>query len=213
MADPIKHDVGSGLVTAGWESFKGVGKAFAAVIAGPAVMLGAGGAAVGGTIGALGALALGTVTAVGFGTVIGAGLIGAVLAGTAGGLLGASAGGFAAVVAAGPIAAVGSLLGLARGGQRITRENIAAQNKIDRLTGARQAHEAAIFQAGQQSVVGAIQQQMEIQAQEQQKLAAQQEAAAKSKIDPSNFKKPEHTTHAEAALKSKSENAIGGPSC
>ncbi|MDE3060857.1 MAG: hypothetical protein KGJ06_07590 [Pseudomonadota bacterium] len=111
MADPIKHDIPSTVLTGLWEGAKGA-------LFGAALLTLAGIA-----LGAVGAFFI-PIVSVGTGAVLGA----------AGGLATSAV----AYPVTGGLAGIGALIGLARGGSRISAENSAYQAAMDKATGARQ---------------------------------------------------------------------------
>ena len=147
MAKPINHDTGSSVVTGTWEAAKGAALGFLVL---PVV----------------GALALG-----GGAAILGFGAASIALMAFGGATLGVAADvGFAA-----PIAAIGGLLGLKRGADKISEEKAAYQGKVmaheRQMTGERSMAEnvgiqqgyQAGFMEGQQFAVNRIQQELQQQ--------------------------------------------------
>ena len=120
MARPVNHNTGSELVTGAWETAKG-----AAVGALSLPLVGA-------VLGVVGGAALGAfmLSGVGTGAMIAAGVIGAAV----GGVGGTAAGGAVALTpvgwgVSGVLAAIGGLIGLGHGANKISEEKAAYQSK------------------------------------------------------------------------------------
>lgn len=185
MVEPIKHNTTSSMSTAGWETAKGAG----------------GGTLLGGLLGTIGGALVGAVSVLPAALVVGlvgaaVGFLAPVSVGVAtGAVVGAGAvAGFGAIVgAAGGLltggvvgAGAGGLFGLAKGGDKITRENHKVDQRIAQRQNSRQeqlvnANAAGIqdgyqmgFEEGKNYVVNQLR-----AAQEQMLMAqaAQQQAA------------------------------------
>jgi hypothetical protein len=147
MARPINHDTGSSVVTGTWEAAKGAALGFLVLPVAGALLLGGGAAILGFGAASVALMAVG----------------------------GALLGGAADVGFATPIAAIGALLGLKRGADKISEEKAAYQGKVmaheRQMTGERSmAENAGIqqgyqagFMEGQQFAVNRIQQELQQQ--------------------------------------------------
>jgi hypothetical protein len=159
MAKPINHNTGSELVTGTWEAAKGAAVGALAIPVMGAIL----GAVIGGVM----------LSGVGTAAVIGAAIVGAGLGGVGGGALALTPIGLGI---SGALAAVGGLLGLGHGANKISEEKAAYQNQqmaSQRATaeerslvanqGLQQGYQVG-FQEGQAFAVQRIQQELQQQA-------------------------------------------------
>jgi hypothetical protein len=212
MVEPIKHNMMSAVSTAGVETAKGAAEGILAL---PVI-----GAVLGAGILGGGALLASAAFTVGAPVILGLAAFGAV----AGGVVGAVPLAFPPVTAT--LAAVGGLLGMAKGGTRISKETEAANDLIEKHNQKRLSMEAMAanqglqqgymvgFQEGRNQVVNALKQQMEAQAAqvaEAEKANNATKETVNSAISPEKFKKPEGQTFAQAAIDSKKPTENGVP--
>lgn len=129
MAKPINHDVSSTVTTAAWGGVKGAAKGLGLLLAVPAVL--AGGIALLAGVGwaAAAMWAVGTAVAVGVGAAFSAPFLGTAAAVFGGG---------------------GALMGLAKGGDKISRENASFRDRMEHRLNRREAELNAAGQQGYQ---------------------------------------------------------------